>query len=47
MKAQKKKSVKPRSTPGPKPNRLKIHGDWKQAVRKSFDKKKPPEGWPK
>jgi hypothetical protein len=33
--------------PGPKPQRLKIEGDWKEAVARSFKKKKPPEGWPK
>ena len=33
---------------GPKPDILKIEGmDWKEAVKKSFEKKKPPEGWPK
>jgi len=46
-KAKTKKSAKPQSAPGPKSDRLKIRGDWKQAVRKSFEKKKPPDGWPK
>lgn len=32
---------------GPKPNVLKIDGDWKEAMRRSLEKKKPPEGWPK
>jgi hypothetical protein len=35
------------STPGPKPDTLKIDGNWEEAVKKSFTKKKPPEGWPK
>jgi hypothetical protein len=44
------KEPKPRrkgSTPGPKPQLLKITGNWERAVTKSFKKKKPPEGWPK
>jgi hypothetical protein len=32
---------------GPKPDTLKIEGDWKDAVKKSLEKKKPPTGWPK
>jgi hypothetical protein len=32
---------------GPKPDMLKIEGDWKDAVKKSLAKKKPAEGWPK
>jgi hypothetical protein len=32
---------------GPPPDRLKIKSDWKTAVKKSFQKKKPPTGWPK
>jgi hypothetical protein len=42
-----KKPKKERSAPGPKPDTLKIEGDWKAAVKKSLTKKKPPEGWPK
>ena len=34
-------------TPGPKPDLLKIDGNWKAAVKKSLAKKKPPTGWPK
>jgi hypothetical protein len=37
----------PRAAPGPKPDTLKIDGDWKAAIKKSLQKKKPPEGWPK
>jgi len=32
---------------GPKEDRLKIPGDWKEAVRRSLTKKKPEGGWPK
>jgi len=42
--AKKKSSKKPR---GPEPDRLKLEGDWKNAVKKSLAKKKPTEGWPK
>lgn len=33
--------------PGPDPERLKIAGDWKKAVKKAMPKEKPPEGWPR
>jgi hypothetical protein len=42
MKAKSKKAK-----PGPKPEHLKIRGPWREAVRKSLAKKKPPTGWPK
>ena len=32
---------------GPKPDLLKIDGDWKDAVKQSMAKKKPADGWPK
>jgi hypothetical protein len=32
---------------GPKPDLLKIDGDWKDAVKKSLAKEKPAGGWPK
>jgi hypothetical protein len=35
------------ATPGPKPGTLKIDGSWKDAIKKSLEKKKPAEGWPK
>jgi hypothetical protein len=44
-KRAKKKGAK--AAPGPKPDVLKIEGDWRAAIKKSFQKKKPPEGWPK
>jgi len=39
--------AKPKAKPGPKPDVLKLRGNWQDAVRKSLQKKKPPEGWPK
>ena len=38
---------KERATPGPKPDTLKLEGDWQGAVKKSLGKKKPAVGWPK
>ena len=32
---------------GPKPEILKIDGDWRAAIKKSLAKKKPAAGWPK
>jgi len=42
-----KQPSKKRETPGPKPETLRIDGDWQDAVRKSLGKKKPVDGWPK
>ena len=36
-----------RTAHGPEPERLKIYGDWKEAVRIAMRKPKPPGGWPK
>jgi hypothetical protein len=33
--------------PGPKAETLKIEGDWKDAIKRSLEKKKPLGGWPK
>jgi len=33
--------------PGPKPETLKIEGNWKDAVDKALKKKRPKAGWPK
>jgi hypothetical protein len=38
---------KKKATPGPKADRLKLHGNWQDAVKKSLEKKKPASGWPK
>jgi len=45
--AKRKAPLHPASAPGPKPDMLKIRGNWKDAVRQSLQKKKPAEGWPK
>jgi hypothetical protein len=47
--AQKKQkpTSHPKAAPGPKPDRLKLKGPWQDAVKKSLQKKKPSEGWPK
>lgn len=42
----------PRSKPkggkrGPKPETLKLEGDWKGAVKKALKRKRPIGGWPK
>ena len=38
---------KKKATPGPKAERLKLKGYWKDLMKKSLSKKKPAEGWPK
>jgi hypothetical protein len=45
-KPRKPKRLK-KETSGPKPDMLKIEGNWKDAVKKSLKKKKPAQGWPK
>gem|GEM_PF-2954927 len=45
MRKERKPTTK--AKPGPKPQMLKIKGNWEEAVTKSFKKKKPPAGWPK
>ena len=47
MKKKKPKAAKKPQQPGPKPDLLKIEGDWRDAVKKSLEKKKPADGWPK
>ena len=32
--------------PGPKRKRVKIEGDWQDAVKKALEKERPREGWP-
>jgi hypothetical protein len=43
------KQTKPKAhkTPGPKPEVLKIEGNWKDAIKKALRKKHPEAGWPK
>jgi hypothetical protein len=38
--------MKKKKTPGPKPEILRIEGNWKDAIKKSFRKEKPVTGWP-
>jgi len=47
MSAKTGKPQKTASTRGPKPATLKIKDSWQGAVKKSLEKKKPAEGWPK
>jgi hypothetical protein len=42
-----KKTAPPKTIPGPKPEMLKIEGKWQDAVKQSFEKKKPVAWWPK
>jgi hypothetical protein len=44
---QHKHAAKVKAAPGPKPDVLKIDGDWRDAVKKSLEKKRPVTGWPK
>jgi hypothetical protein len=44
---KKHKHAKVKAVPGPKPDTLKIDGDWRDAVKKSLEKKRPATGWPK
>jgi hypothetical protein len=39
--------TKKKQTPGPKPEIVKIEGNWHDAVKQSLQKKKPVNGWPK
>ncbi len=32
--------------PGPEPERLKIEGDWEDAIRKALHRTQPADGWP-
>lgn len=43
MKVTKKAKTSKR---GPKPETVKIEGDWEEAVKTALDKKRPAEGWP-
>ena len=45
MKQGRKKKAKKKT--GPKPDTLKIEGDWKDAVKKALHKDPPVSGWPK
>lgn len=43
----KKTQKRPHKPSGPKPEVLKIEGNWKDAMRKLISKKRPVGGWPK
>ncbi len=47
MQTKRKPPEKLRAKSGPKPDTLKIKGNWRDAVKRSLQKKKPAEGWPK
>ncbi|MGA2984279.1 MAG: hypothetical protein ABSG32_10705 [Terriglobia bacterium] len=42
-----KTSARASAKPSPKPDVLKLDGNWQGLMKKSLTKKKPPEGWPK
>jgi hypothetical protein len=42
-----KVKAKKENQSGPKADRLKLKGNWKDAVKRSLAKKKPADGWPK
>jgi hypothetical protein len=42
-----KNKIKRKEKPGPKPEVLKVNGNWRDAVKQSLAKKKPGNGWPK
>jgi len=44
--AKDRKKKPPGQKRGPKEERLAINGTWQDAIKKSFLKKKPKEGWP-
>jgi len=44
--ASTKKAERQRATLGPKAERLKLEGNWRDGRKKSFGKKKPAGGWP-
>ena len=43
----KDKKAKDKKTTGPKPERLKLKGDWQALIGKALQKKRPKKGWPK
>jgi hypothetical protein len=47
MKKKKSPAKKNQQQPGPRPDLLKIDCDWQEAIKKSLEKKKPADGWPK
>jgi hypothetical protein len=47
MSNKRKTSSGKRRVRGPKPETLKLEGNWRDAVKKSLSKKKSAKGWPK
>jgi hypothetical protein len=49
MKAATKKPARAKGEPlrGPMPDRLKLNGTWQAAIKRSLQKNRPKEGWPK
>jgi hypothetical protein len=43
----KNSKTKKKQTPGPKPEVLKVKGNWREAIKKSLATKKSADGWPK
>ena len=39
--------TEPNKKTGPKPETLKLRGDWQKLVGKALEKKRPAKGWPK
>ena len=39
--------TKKTTKPGPKPDTLKLTGDWQEAIKKSLKRSKPKGGWTK
>ncbi len=44
---KRKRPEKARAVTGPKPERLKLKGDWQMLVGKALKKPRPKKGWPK
>lgn len=45
--AKRTQAARPGTKRGPKPDALTIEGNWQDAMKRSLQKKKPAEGWPK
>lgn len=45
--SEKKKQKEREKKPGPQADRLRIEGDWENAIENALLKKRPPGGWPK
>jgi hypothetical protein len=45
--AKTQKISKSKAKTGPKPEVLKLEGNWKDNIKKSFQAVKPAKGWPK